>query len=163
MNCPSNTHSLAGSASVLQCRCDAGYACSYTKRISATVILNSTLTDFQADNNKVQTNFINALASAAGVPPTNVFINQVSGSSGGNRRMLLYLSRTQNGETGDAKSPKSTVANTVNVHAYVRGTSQLTHFDLRLNSLDPTLHISHRWTEAHRVTSRKIHAHPSMS
>ena len=140
--CPSNTHSPAGSTSVLQCRCDAGYVCSYTKRISATVVLNSTLSDFNTNTGNVQTNFINALALAAGVSPSNVLIDRVTGGSGGGRRLMMMTAAHTN-------------LRTVNVHAYIEGTDRLTDFDARLRKTNPDLHISHYWSEAHKLTSRR--------
>ena len=58
--CPTYTHSVSGSSSVLQCRCDSGYACSYSKRISATIILNSTVTDFNSNYNNIRDKVIEA-------------------------------------------------------------------------------------------------------
>ncbi len=90
--CPTYTHSVSGSSSVLQCRCDSGYACSYSKRISATIILNSTVTDFNSNYNNVKGDFINAVAFAAGVSPSDVVIDGViSQTGGGARRRILSL------------------------------------------------------------------------
>jgi hypothetical protein len=66
----------------LGCRCAAGYACTYAKRIVATLGINCSLADFNNNVNNVKTNFINAIAAAAGVTPDKVKI-------GGGRRALV--------------------------------------------------------------------------
>jgi hypothetical protein len=81
--CPANTISEAGNtSSLLNCRCVAGFVCTYTKRIEATVhISNMTLADFTAN---YQDAFLAAIARAAGVDVSKVTL--VIAKSG--RRLL---------------------------------------------------------------------------
>ena len=67
-SCPANTKSSQGATSAISCVCQAGYACSYTKRISATVTLNTTQANFNGDIGGVKSSFLAAIAAAAGVP-----------------------------------------------------------------------------------------------
>jgi hypothetical protein len=75
--CPANTNSSAGASSQLGCWCQNGFACKYTKKISATVTLNVSLADWDANRNNVKTAFIAAVAAGAGVDPTKIFIGSV--------------------------------------------------------------------------------------
>lgn len=71
--CPPNTHSNPGSTSMMQCECDVGYSCSYSKTLNAVVELPMTPDQFQL----LAPEFIKAVAEAAGVDPSNVIINSV--------------------------------------------------------------------------------------
>ena len=82
--CPGNTLSGIAATSQLGCRCSAGYTCTYTKRITAMVRINSTAAAFNADVGGIRTSFINSIAAAAGVLPSQVVI----GAVGGGRRGL---------------------------------------------------------------------------
>jgi hypothetical protein len=81
--CPANTVSDAHNTStLLNCRCLAGFVCTYTKRITATVLIpNMTLADFSAN---YQQAFLAAIARAAGVDISQITI--VTTKSG--RRLL---------------------------------------------------------------------------
>ena len=89
-SCPANTRATPGASSQLGCRCAAGFSCSYTKRISATVRLNATAANFNADVGGIRTAFINAVAAAAGVPASQITIGSVSDRTG-SRRLLSYV------------------------------------------------------------------------
>ncbi len=141
--CPTYTHSASGSSSVLQCRCDSGYACSYSKRISATIILNSTVTDFNSNYNNVKSDFINAVAFAAGVSPLDVFIDGVIGQAASVRRRILSLANIQE------------LTSAIHVHLHVEKAEVLMNLDKIIARVSPILHISHRWVEAHEITTRK--------
>jgi hypothetical protein len=71
--CPAHSLSIANStASLLSCRCLAGYVCTYTKRITVVVHMhNMTLAAFTAN---YQAAFALALADAAGVSVSQVSI-----------------------------------------------------------------------------------------
>jgi hypothetical protein len=89
--CPAHTISAAGAGSQLGCACLGGFHCAYTKRISATVAINSTVSAFESDAGGVRTAFIAAVAAAAGVPIGRVTIVGVTlhqPAQGGGRRML---------------------------------------------------------------------------
>lgn len=72
--CPIGTYSLAGSKSQLDCRCKAGYYCQYKEMVTAVVSLNITITQWNQDENGIQGKLRNALAAAAGVSPSKVFL-----------------------------------------------------------------------------------------
>ena len=84
--CPGHTYSLLGhTESLLSCRCLAGYVCTYTKRLVATIrIQNNNMTQAYFAAN-YQTAFIRALARATGVSPSQVVI--VATTTG--RRLLF--------------------------------------------------------------------------
>jgi len=86
--CPNNTYSLNGSAtSLFDCKCVAGYYCTYLKRLSVIVRLNSTtLGNFDQTQ---QTLFVNAMAKAAGVLPSSVSVVSVNSVSTTTRRLLF--------------------------------------------------------------------------
>jgi hypothetical protein len=71
--CPPNTNSPRGSVSQVQCVCDRGYTCSYTKTLDAVVELAMSPEQFA----QVQQEFINAVAQAAGVDPSQVVITSI--------------------------------------------------------------------------------------
>jgi hypothetical protein len=134
-----HTTSSAGSYSRVNCLCDPGYQCTYYKQIQAVVTLNATLWEFNNDINGVRTAFIAAMASAAGVHPSYVTINEVM-PQGGRRRRLLSL---------DSKADD--LQETINVHASVTGAVKLRDLDKHLNRHSATLHISHRWEQAPQI------------
>jgi hypothetical protein len=78
--------SQISATSQLGCRCNAGYACTYTKRITATVTINGSMADFNANVGGIHTSFINAIAAAAGVQPSQVSVIGVTPQPGGGRR-----------------------------------------------------------------------------
>jgi hypothetical protein len=87
--CPGNTMSPSAATSQLGCRCNAGYACTYTKRITAMVTINGSIADFNADVGGIYTSFKNAIAAAAGVLPAQVVIIGVTQRPGsGGRRSI---------------------------------------------------------------------------
>jgi len=127
--CPGHTDSVAGTSSQLGCRCHPGYVCAYTKRISAVVTLNATtVADFNADVDGIQTNFISSIAAAAGVPTWQITIVsvQVHGSA---RRLLASDSM-------------------IDVYAKVDGARYLKNLDHHIRR---ELLVGHAWTVAHTV------------
>ena len=127
--CPGHTDSVAGTSSQLGCRCHPGYVCAYTKRISAVVTLNATtVADFNADVNGIQTNFINSIAAAAGVPTWQITIVSVQ-VHGSGRRLLASDSM-------------------IDVYAKVDGARYLKNLDHHIRR---ELLVGHAWTEAHTV------------
>ena len=87
--CPANTFSLSSptSSSLLDCRCVAGYVCTYTKKIYAVITLNSVF--LQTFNYADQQAFKASVAKAASVPIENVRILEIV--SHGGRRLLAAL------------------------------------------------------------------------
>jgi len=134
-SCPAHTFSANGSYSLLQCECVPGYNCAYKKQITAVVTLNTTLYNFNNNVNGVQTAFLQAVAAAAGVSPSQVVVNTVV-SSTGNRRLL------------SEKSNKF-----IDVYASVRGAERLHRLDAHLARHSLTLHKGHSWQEAHSLTA----------
>lgn len=90
--CPSNTVSPAGSYSILKCKCEPGFSCTYYKQIQAIVTLNTTLYDFNNNVNGIQTSFLQAMGAAANVSASQVIINGVVDSTApaarGGRRLF---------------------------------------------------------------------------
>jgi hypothetical protein len=139
--CPLHTTSSAGSYSRVNCLCDPGYQCTYYKQIQAIVTLNATVWEFNNDINGVRTAFIAAMASAAGVHPSFVTINEVM-AQGRRRRNLLSLS------DGGRE--------TIDVHASITGAVKLRDLDKHLNRHSSTLHIAHRWVQAPQIVAVAI-------
>ena len=99
--CPSHTWSAPGASSRLDCACDKGFRCRYTKRITVILTLNCTLEDFNNNVGNVRTEMIAAIAAAAHVDPSQVVINGVLPHSlARHRRDTQRISVTVSGATG---------------------------------------------------------------
>lgn len=83
--CPAGTVSNASSTSQLDCKCVAGYACSYTKVINAVLTLMMSTSDFNRPG--VQDTFKEAVAFAAKTTADKVIITKVV-QTGSGRRLL---------------------------------------------------------------------------
>jgi hypothetical protein len=142
--CPTHTSSVIGSSSLLHCRCDQGYKCAYSKRITAVVTLNSTTSSFNNDVGGIKTAFINAVASAAGVSSNQVTINNVVAKVTGRRLLSL----------GDGF---------IDVFTSVQGAERLNTLALHLSKHSLTLHQGHSWQEAHTLTSTAVRRGPTLA
>lgn len=94
-SCPPNTHAPAGATSMLQCVCDDGFDCTYTKSVKGKVLLPFAPEEFDAAK---RLSFINAIAAAAGVSPDRVkiiSISKVAPPTNGLREMRRSPARTQ--------------------------------------------------------------------
>jgi hypothetical protein len=127
--CPINTRSSPGATSQLGCRCLTGFACSYSKRIAATVRLNATAANFNADVGGIRTAFINAVAAAAGVSPSQVIIGSVTQQRAA-RRLLSSSDH----------------------HAVV---SILVEGSMSLDAIQHELALSTEWQPLHSVRARR--------
>jgi len=88
VECPPNTMSTSGADDLGKCICNAGYKCVVVKVVHAEIVLPITVSEFDA---AMQAQYIQALALAAGVSPSDVHIvsvQQVSLNSG--RRLLEF-------------------------------------------------------------------------
>jgi hypothetical protein len=132
--CPSNTNSTEGSSSQLGCRCLAGYVCSYKKLIMAVVTLNSTtVADFNANVNGVQTTFIASVAASAGLSSAQVTIVSVK-PHGAGRRLLSEL---------------------VDVYTHIEGAMHLTQLSQHMARRGMLVESSD-WTVAHTARTRAL-------
>jgi hypothetical protein len=145
--CPANTQSQPGATSQLGCRCITGYACSYTKRISATVRLNASAADFNDDVGGIRTAFINAVAAAAGVPASQVTIGSVT--QRGSRRLLSSDEEDLIVDYSATPPPDAAGDATTEVHILVEGSQ-----DLR--SIHHSLALSTAWQPFHAVRARRV-------
>jgi len=75
--CPSGTTSAASSSSQLQCTCQVGYVCKYTKVINA--VVNLLMPSSQFENPIVQAKFLEAVAFASNTQVGNVRIVSYTG------------------------------------------------------------------------------------
>jgi hypothetical protein len=75
--CPYHTESHENSTSAHDCRCVPGFICIYYKQVRATLLVNSTLREFQANANNVRSTLISGIANAAGVDTGHVTITGV--------------------------------------------------------------------------------------
>lgn len=82
-SCPPNTHSKPGSTSMLQCECDFGFECMYTKSLRGKVVLPVEPESFDED---MQQSFVQAIADAAGVSPDRVRIISIERATGTSMR-----------------------------------------------------------------------------
>lgn len=80
LDCPPHTFTdlPGGGGSVHDCRCQRGYLCMYYRQVHATVTLNSSLRDFEADRGGVRSAFLSGVARAAGVAQEQVHIHFVT-------------------------------------------------------------------------------------
>jgi hypothetical protein len=138
--CPLHTVSAEGSSSLLHCRCEKGFVCSYTKIITAVITLNTSVSSFNDPNNPVRGAFITAVSKAAGVSTSNVIIQDVRATPGSRR----LLSKTPDSESNDQF---------INIHTTIHGATHLQHLKLHLAGHSTSLHQGHSWQEAHTVAS----------
>jgi hypothetical protein len=122
--CPANTNSSGGfNLTVLDCRCLAGFVCTYTKQINVVLTLNSITWDMTTIAGLSQNAIIDAIAQAAGVPREKVVISSIFSG-----RRLLRLQRRE-------------------VHVTVHGAE-----GLDIDSVYRQLNVSHvAWTHRHSV------------
>jgi hypothetical protein len=137
--CPAHTTADQGSTSLLNCHCTAGFQCSYTKQITATVTLNTTYSSFTGDVGGIQTAFKAQVAAAAGVSPSQVIIKGVAPKTGGRRLLGLHSN-----------------AQMISVRMVVNGAEGLSNLHRHLAKHDPFLYQGHVWAEAHRITSQPV-------
>jgi hypothetical protein len=110
-NCPLNTQSAAGSASLLNCICAPGFQCTYYKRISLVITLtNVSLLDLQTNVNNIRTNLIKAIAAAANVTVSQVNITGSSLHVTARRRSLLAVHPHRGLHHINHRHPSSTLA-----------------------------------------------------
>lgn len=101
------------------------------------------MTDFNSNYNNIKSDFINAVAFAAGVSPSDVYIDTVIGQAASTRRRILSLVNIQE------------LTSAIHVHLHVEKAEILMNLDKIIAKVSPILHISHRWVEAHELTTRK--------
>jgi hypothetical protein len=154
--CPPNSHSLPASISVYDCRCNPGFYCLYTKRITATVYLNVTQDEFNNNVGNVRTNFINALALAAGVNPGQVNIINVKplssmGTRGVNSRHIKQI-QIYFEVRGIEKNRNLEIMDNISIQVEDRGTrlnSKINHM-----SYKHRLYIKEKKEEKHLIVSK---------
>jgi hypothetical protein len=89
--CPANTNSsLNHTSTLLDCRCLAGFVCTYTKQINVVLTLNSITWDMTTIAGLSQNAIIDAIAQAAGVSREKVVISSMFSG-----RRLLRLQRRE--------------------------------------------------------------------
>ena len=95
--CPDFTTSVVGGKTKLDCRCQAGYSCQYTQYVTATITVTGNVTDFLNNVGGVRDRFIQAVATAGGVPVNSVKIMNVTSTSvgAGQSRRLLSVADAQ--------------------------------------------------------------------
>jgi hypothetical protein len=121
----------------------AGFQCSYTKQITATVKLNTTYSSFTGDVGGIQTAFKAQVAFAAGVHPSQVVIKNVAPKAMG-RRLL------------EVRTPSLPKHELIDVRMVVKGAEGLRNLRHHLAKHDPFLYQGHVWEEAHRISSQPI-------
>jgi hypothetical protein len=87
---------------MLQCECDFGYECMYTKSLRGKVVLPVEPESFDED---MQESFVQAIADAAGVSPDRVRIISIERATGTSMRSLVGSSRA----TGSRPEQKTQV------------------------------------------------------
>jgi hypothetical protein len=87
--CPANTMSEPGSSDLGDCTCNPGYRCEVSTVVHAEVVLPITIVDFEA----LREQYIQAVALAAGVDPSQVITVSVVAAGSSRRRRLLALHR----------------------------------------------------------------------
>ena len=85
LKCPTNTVSTAGSTSLLDCRCLAGYQCYYKKQVNLNMVVNVPMGVWLSESGRIlREKLVEVVAESAGVGVADVMIDQV----------LPYLSKT---------------------------------------------------------------------
>ena len=95
LKCPSNTVSTAGSTSLLDCRCSAGYQCYYKKQVNLNMVVNVPMGVWLSESGRIlREKLVEVVAESAGVGVADVMIDQVlpylstSATAGKGRRLL---------------------------------------------------------------------------
>ena len=169
-SCPPGTTSPTNSTSQLQCKCQTGYQCSYTKMVQAVVVLNMSMVQFAQDG--VSSSFRQAVASAAGgIPVQNVVITSVMDASGTptGRRLFSMENRgrgllsSENGargllstENGDPVALQMGHEEHIHVVVGLLGAETLHNVDyhLEINGFDHSM--AHEWYQDHTVDVRVV-------
>ena len=139
--CPNNTWSQSGSNDLSECRCAPGYQCIITKVVHAQIVLQISASTF-AQSKALQTQYVDAIATAAGVSPSLVSIQgffSVSSPPAGRR--LLSHRRTKDSRWSAAA---------VDVHTIIR-MQELTE----LHNLNK--HLTERGLPPHRGITLSLH------
>ena len=126
--CPTYTYSVQGTTTKLDCLCDPGFVCTYHKAVRVKVTMPIT----QAQYEIIQTQLIQAVATAAGVPTGQVSVISVTPQA--SRRLLARESLV--------------------VHLHADGAHTVANLDHHMRSRG--VHGTHEWH-----TSHSIHPRPS--
>jgi hypothetical protein len=129
--CPPNTMSTAGADDLGKCICNAGYKCVVVKVVHAEIVLPITAAQFDS---AMQAQYIQALALAAGVSPSDVHIvsvQQVSLSSG--RRLLEFGSEAIEVHTSIYQAKRDDIAD-LNAHLMSHGLPPHRGFKVSIHS-----------------------------
>lgn len=124
--CPAYTHSAAGTTTKLDCLCNPGFVCTYHKSVRVKVTLPVTQAQYQL----VQNQLIAAVASAAGVPTSQVSVISVAPLS--TRRLLA--------------------SSGIDVHLHAAGAHTVTDLDMHLRRRG--VHGPHSWYPSHSIHPR---------
>ena len=147
--CPNNTYSNEGSSDLSDCTCAPGYRCIITKVVHAQVVLQMSASTF-ASSPTLQQQYINAIATAAGVSPSLVSIQGyfTVNNPSSRRRMLSYRRN---------KTPWNNAA--VDVHTLIRIEELTDLHDLNLHLAKQGLppHLGVRVSLHHEVVQSYRH------
>ena len=97
LGCPAHSHSALKSVSPLDCACDLGFLCVYTKQINLNMVLQVPMGVWVSESGRLMRDkVLQAVAEAAGVSIGNVQVDQVLPhlSTGGAGRRLLESTPT---------------------------------------------------------------------
>jgi alpha-tubulin suppressor-like RCC1 family protein len=144
--CPSGTTSAASSSSQLQCTCQVGYVCKYTKVINAVVTL--LMPSSQFDNPMVRDKFLEAVAFASNTQVGNVRIVSYGPPPAAGRR-LLQVDGTRGRRGGDGE---------LHVFLEIAGGEgdEIVNLDGRLVAAGLAPSVDHAWYAPHAVDVTKM-------
>ncbi len=143
--CPPNTYSEAGASSMLECKCQDGYDCTYTKALRGKVLLPVEPENF--DEN-MRLSLIQSIAEAAGVSPDRVRIISIEPYSS-------LSTRSVRKEGGWTRRTRKTV-----VQVRVMGATSLQRVEkaLQRHGLPPATKIRIRGAWDHHVEAKALPA-----
>jgi hypothetical protein len=141
--CPSGTTSAASSSSQLQCTCQPGYVCKYTKVINA--VVNLMMSSSQFDNPAVRDKFLEAVAFASNTQVGNVRIVSYGPPPAAGRRLLQAGRRGR----GDGE---------LHVFLEIAGGEgdEIVNLDGRLVAAGLAPSVDHAWYAPHAVDVTKM-------
>lgn len=149
--CPPHTSSFTGSVSKLNCRCNPGFTCTYTKAVRVNITLPLTQAQFEL----VRGQFLQAVADAAGVLVSQVTVLGLSLLTPPNAtRRRLFGTHLITKEAREILAEAHVITAEVHgitVEAHVQGAEQLGSHGIREHMMRHGIHI-------HDTCVRHVHS-----
>jgi hypothetical protein len=139
--------------------CRLGYTCTYTKLIQAVVTLYMSHEQFNSNtsSSSVKDLFIQAVAAAAGVDPTDINIVSVSHQPGASiSRRLLAVPPQETPKTKPAAAADGAEQALTHIQLQIHNSVALRNLDSHLQNVGLGSSAAHNWFTPHSVQVRRV-------